>query len=264
MFREAIAEPKALTLLASTGDYGLGTPLFIVLLCWRTKLPLPRINTVKTLLRATLFLIVLVLQGCGTLFATVPNAQNEPVMLLGFDPTAYFTQAKPVRGSPEFKSQLPNRSYYFSSAENKALFDSDPAKYEPQYGGFCASGAAYAIKLGSDPEAWQIHQGRLFIFGDVLGKSGWQLDPQWNVDHADKLWPTMRDTGWRIQTLGSYVHKVAHYKSGAQIVTAWQLKNPSQQWPKYDTGGMLNNLFLKSPGWRAAEGFGQTALGYPK
>ena len=50
----------------------------------------------KTLFRVTMFLIALVLQGCGTLFATVPNAQNEPVMLLGFDPTAYFTQAKRV------------------------------------------------------------------------------------------------------------------------------------------------------------------------
>lgn len=203
------------------------------------------------------------LSGCGTPYATVPDAAGRPVMLLGHDPVAYFTLGQPQRGTAQHVVNLPQRSYYFASAEHKALFEAEPARYEPQYGGFCSSGAAFAIKLGSDPTAWQIYQGRLFIFGDVLGRTAWGVDPAWNVGHADRLWPQMAANGWRGQSLGAYINKVPHYLTGAQIQAQWQVQHPEQVWPTYDPGGMLQNLFLKPPGWRAAEGFGQPALGYP-
>ena len=214
-----------------------------------------------------LFLAVLAsvwLSACGTPYATVSNRSAEPVMLLGHDPVAYFTQGIPTRGKAEHKVSLPERTYYFATVENKALFVASPSRYEPQYGGFCASGAAFSIKLGSDPTAWQIFEGRLFIFGDVLGKTAWQLDPQWNVRHADALWPAIQDKGWRAASLAAYASKVPHYKTGAQIRNEWDAKHPGQTWPAYDTGGMFNNLFIKPPGWRAAEGFSQPALGYPE
>ena len=204
------------------------------------------------------------LGGCGTPYATVPNSAGQPVMLLGHDPVAYFTRGAPTRGDPALQVRLDQRTYYFATPEHRSMFEADPARYEPQYGGFCASGAAFAIKLGSDPTAWQIHQGRLFIFGDVLGRSAWQIDPAWNVGHADRLWPSIRDTGWRAQSLRAYIDKVPHYQNSADIRRAWLAKNPGQTPPAYDPGGMVTNLFLKRPGWRAAEGFGQPALGYPQ
>lgn len=204
------------------------------------------------------------LAGCGTPYATVANRAAAPVMLLGHDPVAYFTRGQPLRGSPQWQLSLPQRTYYFASAEHQALFAADPARYEPQYGGFCASGAAFAIKLGSDPTAWQIHRGRLFIFGDVLGRTAWNIDPDWNIEHADRLWPAMRERGWRAQSLMRYAFKVTHYLSGREIQAQWQQKNPGQAWPSYDPGGMFSNLVTKQPGWRAAEGFGQPALGYPE
>jgi YHS domain-containing protein len=207
---------------------------------------------------------VFVLSGCGTPWATVPNRAGEPVMLLGHDPVAYFTQGRPVRGTPAHKVSLPERTYYFASPEHKALFEANPAQYEPLYGGFCASGAAFAVKLGSDPTAWQVYQNRLFIFGDTLGQYAWQTDPAWNVGHADRLWPVIADKGWRGQSLAAYASKVPHYQTGAQVRAAWEAKNPGKAWPAYDPGGMVTNLFLKRPGWRAAEGFGQPALGYPE
>ncbi len=207
--------------------------------------------------------LLALLAGCGTPYATVTDGAGRPVMLLGHDPVAYFTQGKPVRGSAQIVVALPDRSYYFASAENRALFEASPARYEPQYGGFCASGAAFAVKLGSDPTAWQVRDGRLFIFGDVLGQTAWGLDPAWNIAHADRLWPQIAAKGWRAQSLRAYAFKVPHYLTGAQIHAQWLAQHPGQAWPVYDTGGMLNNLFLKPPGWRAAEGFGQPALGYP-
>jgi hypothetical protein len=203
------------------------------------------------------------LAGCGTPYATVPNKAGAPVMLLGHDPVSYFTRGAPERGDPRFQVSLPERTYYFASDEHRQRFLAEPARYEPQYGGFCASGAAFAIKLGSDPGAWTIRDGRLFIFGDVLGKEAWQTDAGWNVQHADALWPGAAARGWRAQSLMRYAFKVPHYQNTQQVVTAWQAKNPGREWPRYDPGGMVTNLFLKNPGWRAAEGFGQPALGYP-
>jgi hypothetical protein len=207
--------------------------------------------------------LLLVLQGCGTPWATVPDAQGRPVMLLGYDPVAYVTRRQPVRGDPALRVDLPQRSYYFASAEHRELFAADPSRFEPQYGGFCASGAAYAIKLGSDPTAWAVRDGRLFIFGDVLGQTAWQLDPAWNIRQADAQWPSIRDTGWRAASLAAYANKVPYYKTGAQIRAEWQALHPGGRYPEYDPGGMVTNLFLKPPGWRAAEGYGQPALGYP-
>ena len=225
--------------------------------------------SLRTVFRLTLWfaglLALLALTGCGTPYATVPAAGGgHPVMLLGHDPVAYFTRGQPMRGDPALRVDLPERSYYFASAEHRALFLGAPERYEPQYGGFCASGAAFAVKLGSDPTSWLIRDGRLFIFGDVLGQTAWGVDPQWNIDHADRLWPGIKDKGWRSASLAAYISKVPHYLTGAQIKAQWEAKNPGKAYPSYDPGGMMNNLFLKNPGWRAAEGFGQPALGYPR
>ncbi len=220
-------------------------------------------NTTRWLLLLAMLGGSLALVGCGTPYATVVNRTGDPVMLLGHDPVAYFKVGAPARGKPELKVSLPDRTYYFATTENKAAFESDPKRFEPEYGGFCASGAAFAIKLGSDPGAWQIHDGRLFIFGDELGKSAWLVDPAWNVAHGDRLWPDMQQRGWRAQSLMRYANKVPHYQTGAEIRKQFEAKFPDKPWPAYDPGGMVKNLFLKRPGWRAAEGFGQPALGYP-
>ena len=213
-------------------------------------------KTQKLALLIMILLGLLALSGCGTTHATMKNKAGDDVMLLGHDPVAYFTQSQPLRGNPDIKSSLPGRTYYFSSAENKARFDAAPDKFEPQYAGFCASGAAFALKLGSDPTEWRIVDGKLYIFGDVLGRTAWELDPGWNIQHGDEVWPESRDKGWRGQTLKRYASKVAWYKTGADIRKEYEAKYPGRPLPQFNVGGMFQNLFAKSPGWRAREGFG--------
>ena len=207
--------------------------------------------------------LALLLQACGTPYATSKNPRGDDVMLLGFDPVAYFTVGKPTRGDKTITSTLPNRTYYFASAANKQQFDANPAKFEPQYGGFCSSGAAFAIKLSSDPGSWEVYQGRLFIFGDILGHEAWKLDRDWNIKYADQVWPEMKDAGWRGQSLSRYINKVPWYKTGKDIREEYDKKYAGKPWPVFDTGGPIRGLFLKQPGWRAAEGFSQPAVGYP-
>lgn len=213
------------------------------------------------------------LTGCGAMLAQNPSSALKPVnavadggdervILKGADVVAYFTQGRYVQGSPQFKSMHEGVTFRFASAEHKALFDAAPQKYEPQYGGFCASGAAFALKLGSDPTEFEIVDGRLFIFGDIIGHQAWSIDPAWNIRHGDEVWPEARDEGWRGQSLRRYGQKVAWYKDTAAIRSDWAAKFPGRPMADYDPGGMITNLFLKTPGWRAREGFGQPVVGF--
>lgn len=220
---------------------------------------------IRLLLALGVAAVTSLLAACGTTYATAPSrSSGAEVMLLGHDPVAYFQLGQAQRGTPEHQVTLAGeRTYYFANARHKRLFELDPAAYEPKYGGFCASGAAYGVMLGSDPTAWEIRHGRLYIFGDVLGKTAWQIDPAWNVAQADALWGEMHAAGgWRYQSLYRYANKVPHYLTGRELRAQWEAKNPGKAWPSYDPGGMVKNLFLKRPGWRAAEGHGQPALGY--
>ena len=215
----------------------------------------------RRLLAAIALLAAAALPGCGTPSATVRTSRGEDLMLLGFDPVAYFTDGKPVRGVHTLAASNEGRTYYFASAAHRDLFAASPAKYEPQYGGFCSDGAPYDVKLGSDPTQFEIRDGRLFIFGDILGHEMWLLDPETNIRHADPLWPAIRDTGWRLQSLRAWSSKVPWYRDGRSLMDEWRAKHPGQE-IRYDTGGPFRNLF-KYPGWRAREGFSQPALGVP-
>jgi len=205
---------------------------------------------------------VALLAGCGTRYATMTNPRGDEVMLLGYDPVAYFTEGKPTRGERDITSTLPGRTYYFVSNEHKALFDADPKRYEPQYGGFCSNGAPYRIKLGSDPTEFVIYNQRLFIFGDILGHEMWLLHRDENISHADREWPAIADIGWRQASLSAFANKVPWYRTGNELHAEYERRNPGKKL-SFDTGGMITNLFVKSPGWRAAEGFGQPVLGGP-
>ena len=206
-------------------------------------------------------LAALLSTGCGgTLYATMPSSDGHPVMLLGHDPVAYFLLGKPMRGDPNIQVTLPHRTYYFASEEHRELFNADPAKYEPQYGGFCSNGAPFKIKLGSDPSEWEIRDGRLFIFGDIVGHSFWGLDPAFNVSHADQVWGEIKDVPWRTATLQAWFSKVPWYRTHQSLNDEWNAKHPNQP-ITYDPGGLTANLLTKDPGWRAREGFGQPALG---
>jgi YHS domain-containing protein len=211
---------------------------------------------------ALLLGVATLLGGCGTTHATIETSRGEQLMLLGYDPVSYFTDGKPVRGKHTIAASTEGRTYYFVTSEHRAAFTRAPAKYEPQYGGFCSNGAPYAVKLGSDPTQYEIRDGRLFIFGDVLGREMWLLDEKDNIAHADALWPEIKDQGWRAQSLKAWTFKVPWYRTGASLMARWRGQHPGRTL-EYDTGGTMKSLVFKSPGWRAREGFGQAALGVP-
>ncbi len=106
----------------------------------------------------------------AALFAQEPLVKKhfnlkKGLAIEGYDPVAYFKQNKAVEGKMEFAIFHQGATYYFASAENKELFKSDPAKYEPAYGGWCAYAmGAKGEKVEVDPETFKITNGRLFLF----------------------------------------------------------------------------------------------------
>lgn len=117
------------------------------------------------------------------------NINNEGLVIEGYDPVAYFTNKKPVKGDPAFRSSYGGGVYQFASAEHKAAFDGDPAKYAPQFGGYCAYAASIDTVSPVDPAFWEIVDGRLILQHNQRAWDKWHEDAAGNLVRADKNWP---------------------------------------------------------------------------
>src|SRR5690349_18893041 len=97
----------------------------------------------------------------GTTFAkSLVNVDSDGIAIKGYDPVAYFTDDKAVKGDSKFQSSYDGAIYYFVGAEHKSAFDANPAKYTPQFGGFCAFAVSKNSTAPILPEAFQIVDGR--------------------------------------------------------------------------------------------------------
>ncbi len=105
--------------------------------------------------------VAALLAGCGTVKNTVNDGADAKLMLRRNDPVAYFTLGKPAKGNPDIKADYHGVTYRFASAEHRAEFLKNPARYEPAYAGFCASGAPYALKANIGAEVFTICGDRL-------------------------------------------------------------------------------------------------------
>jgi len=185
--------------------------------------------TLRHLLGGFCVASLLALGGCGAMTAQNPssplkpvNAVSEPaaehLMLKGYDVVAYFTLGRHAMGFGSYQSVYQGVTFRFANAEHKALFDRDPARYVPQYGGFCANGISYAIPWGGDADTWRIIDGKLYIFGGAGSRDAFLLDVPGNRKLADQYWATEvagSNSFW--QRSKRLVLRVPHYKSGAEL-----------------------------------------------
>jgi YHS domain-containing protein len=116
------------------------------------------------------------------------------VAIKGYDPVAYFTQNQAVEGSARYSHRWLGANWHFSSAENRDLFASDPAKYAPQYGGYCADGVSFGtVTTNVDPKAWRIIEGKLYISYDPGAADGFEKIPTKLTD-SKKHWSEVQQT----------------------------------------------------------------------
>jgi YHS domain-containing protein len=149
------------------------------------------------------FKVLLICSYClATLFATAQSSERlknfnleNKVAIKGYDPVAYFTMGKSVKGSQQYTAEWQGVNYRFASSANKELFLKNAANYEPQYGGWCAYAmGATGEKVEVDPETFKILDGKLYLF-----YHSWTNNtlPKWNKDErnlkiaADKNWNTI-------------------------------------------------------------------------
>ena len=120
------------------------------------------------------------------------NVDAKGVALKGHDPVAYFTAGAPTPGRPEFTATHDGASYHFASAANRDAFKANPAKYAPQYGGFCAMGVALDKKLDGDPTAWRVVDNRLYLNVNKDVQKKWLEDVPAHLKKAEATWPQIR------------------------------------------------------------------------
>jgi len=107
----------------------------------------------------------------------------------GYDPVAYFTQRRPVKGSPQITLEHEGATWRFASEESRAAFQADPGKYAPQYGGYCAYAVALGYTAKGDPEAWSIVEGKLYLNFNLPTKATWEKDTAGYIAKSEKNWP---------------------------------------------------------------------------
>ncbi len=138
----------------------------------------------------------------GLALAPIAMADHSPqvgvdengIILNGYDAVAYFTMNKPVKGSKEFMAVHDGAIYLFSSAKNRDAFNENPGDFAPQYGGWCAYGAALGKKFHVDGQAYEIVHGKLYVNLDKGIQKKWAGERDAFIRDADAKWPSIKKT----------------------------------------------------------------------
>lgn len=137
-------------------------------------------------MRILMLLAPLLLAACTSL--SHPTFVTEEGAIRGYDAVSYFTENQAVKGDPKFSARHNGADWYFSSAENLRRFESDPGAYTPQYGGYCAYGMARNYVVSTDPQAFSIHDDKLYLNYSLSVRKTWSKDIPGNIVSADGNW----------------------------------------------------------------------------
>jgi hypothetical protein len=151
------------------------------------------------MLRCLLFVLTVVVGSSpSAAFAAdpvfvAPTADGARAAIRGYDPVAYQREAKPVAGDPRFTVTWQGAEWRFASAENRDLFLVDPARYAPAFGGYCAFGTSRGYKVSTDPAAFAIVEGRLYLNHSLPVQRTWDRDRPGYIAQARAVWPGLVD-----------------------------------------------------------------------
>lgn len=118
-----------------------------------------------------------------------PINENSSLALKGYDAVSYFHDKNVTQGDRTKGLKINNAIWYFSSNENKLMFKTFPDKYQPQYGGYCATAIASGFTADINPEIWHIENGKLYLFFDEGAKNDFVASiNQGIIEKADNEW----------------------------------------------------------------------------
>ena len=138
---------------------------------------------------AAAWLLVPTTAQAGTFY----NVGWTGVAIKGYDPVAYFTGKTPIKGDSDFEHEWSGARWRFANSRHLEMFKSDPDKYAPRYGGYCAYGVANNYLVNIDPDAWTIYEGRLYLNYSLKVREQWKEDIPGNIRKADANWPNIKE-----------------------------------------------------------------------
>lgn len=109
----------------------------------------------------------------------------------GYDPVAYFNQGRPVEGKDELSFHWQGATWLFATAADRDAFIAAPAKYAPQFGGYCAWAVSQNDTADIDPTAWKIVNGKLYLNYDKDIQKKWEANQAANIAAGEKNWPAL-------------------------------------------------------------------------
>jgi len=142
-------------------------------------------------LNSTLMALIALLGFAGNALAA--DYTNSTPAVQGYDVVSYQTGKRPIRGNGHYVAVYDGTTYQFSSADNQTLFEENPEKYVPAYGGYCAFGASVGKKFIGDPEVWRIVDGKLYLNLDARIQAEWLKDVPGRIKSADTNWRNIKD-----------------------------------------------------------------------
>ena len=111
----------------------------------------------------------------------------------GYDPVAYFVLSKATKGSSDFELYHQGTTFRFANADNLEAFKSNPDKYTPQYGGYCAWAVSHVYTASIHPTAWTVVDDKLFLNYSRSVRRQWLSDQANRIKLADQNWPAVLD-----------------------------------------------------------------------
>ena len=124
--------------------------------------------------------------------AKTVNVDKKGLALKGYDPVAYFKDHKAVKGNAKYKLRHGAAVWYFASDEHRQAFKSNPGKYKPRYGGYCAWAMSQGKLADIDPKAWKIHAGKLYLNYNKAIQRKWEKNMKAFIRDADEKWPKVQ------------------------------------------------------------------------
>ncbi len=175
-------------------------------------------------LRVALICGTVLLAGCAsTATMNVVSEGGDRLMLGGNDPVAYFAAGRAVPGRLELRAEHRGVVYRFASEDSRRAFITSPARYMPQYGGFCAARMAYAVPIPARNEQFKIIGGRLFVFSSARARVLFEMDQEKNLKLAEYYWDTeVKDANWHLQSMKRQFWHVPGYKSSDQLADEYE------------------------------------------
>ena len=133
--------------------------------------------------------------------AQVVNTTPDGVAMDGYDPVNYFTDQKPAKGTPDFHAEWNGATYWFVSSEHRDAFAADPARYAPQYNGWCAMAVSEGTAAEVDViNGWLIHDGKLYVNWNKQVRDSLEAELDSRLAKGEQNWPTV-ETGLKKGTI---------------------------------------------------------------